>query len=224
MLNGPRLAPKSGRPATSLVVLLHGYGADGRDLIDLGDFWSGELPDTAFVSPHAPEPCTMAPMGRQWFGYTERDDSERWVGVQSAHAGLNAFLDAELARLGLPSSRLALVGFSQGTMVALHTGLRRAVAPAGIVGFSGMHSLPPGLARDEADPDITSRPPVLLIHGDRDDLIPPQALFQATQTLAALEVPVEWHLSPGVGHGIDAEGLRHGGEFLARRFKGGLQA
>lgn len=215
MLNGPRLAPKSGRPASSLVVLLHGYGADGRDLIDLGDFWSGELPDTAFVSPHAPEPCAMAPMGRQWFGYTERDDSERWVGVQSAHAGLNAFLDAELARLGLPGSRLALVGFSQGTMVALHTGLRRAVAPAGIVGFSGIHSLPPERALDAVDADVTSRPPVLLIHGDSDEVIPPLALPRAVESLQAQGIEVRAHLSNGLAHGIDQTGLLLAGNFLS---------
>jgi len=216
MLNGPRLAPKSGRPASSLVVLLHGYGADGRDLIDLGDFWAAELPDTAFVAPHAPEPCAMAPMGRQWFGYTERDDSERWDGVQAAHAGLNAFLDAELARLNLPGSRLALVGFSQGTMVALHTGLRRTVAPAGIVGFSGMHSLPPGSPRNEADPDITSRPPVLLIHGDRDEVIAPQALPDAVESLQARGITVRAHLSNGLGHGIDQTGLLLAGNFLGQ--------
>ena len=156
----------------------------------------------------------MAPMGRQWFGYTERDDSERWDGVQSAHAGLNAFLDAELARLALPGSRLALVGFSQGTMVALHTGLRRTVTPAGIVGFSGMHSLPPERALDEADADITSRPPVLLIHGDRDEVIPPQALPRAVESLEARGIKVRAHRSNGLAHGIDQTGLLLAGDFL----------
>jgi phospholipase/carboxylesterase len=137
---------------------------------------------------------------------------------------LNKFLDAELARHNLPANALALVGFSQGTMMSLHVGLRRATPPAAIVGYSGMLVEPPDGNLQAFAAEIKARPPVLLIHGDRDDLIPPEALFQATQTLAALEVPVEWHLSPGVGHGIDAEGLRHGGEFLARRFKGGRQA
>ena len=104
-------------------------------------------------------------------------------------------------------------------MMALHVGLRRATAPAAIVGYSGLLVEPPEDITPEAfAAEITSRPPVLLVHGDRDDLIPPQALFQATQGLAALGVSAEWHLSPGVGHGIDAEGLRHGGEFLARQF------
>jgi phospholipase/carboxylesterase len=131
---------------------------------------------------------------------------------------LERFLDAELSRQQLPPSALALVGFSQGTMMALHVGLRRAVSPAAIVGYSGLLVEPPDGNLESFAAEITSRPPVLLVHGDRDDLIPPQALFQATEGLAALGVSVEWHLSAGVGHGIDAEGLRHGGEFLARRF------
>ena len=218
-LDGPRLEPRSG-PAHRLVVLLHGYGADGNDLIDIGRAWQGLLPDTAFVSPHAPEPCGQAPAGRQWFPLTFRTPNERWDGVNQAGPQLQRFLDAELARRKLAPSALALVGFSQGTMMALHVGLRRAVPPAAIVGYSGIFVLP-----DDAEPaavagEIIARPPVLLVHGAQDDLIPAQALFQSAQALAALEVPVEWHLSPGVGHGIDQEGLRHGGSFLARRFAG----
>jgi phospholipase/carboxylesterase len=216
-LNGPRLAPRSGA-ARQLVVFLHGYGADGNDLIELGRAWQPLLPQAAFVSPHAPEPCGGAPMGRQWFALTFRDPNERWVGVNKAAPVLERFIDAELARLGLPPSALALVGFSQGTMMALHVGLRRGVPPAAIVGYSGILVLPPD-GNPEAFADaIRSRPPVLLVHGDQDDLIPAQALFQAAQGLAALGVPAQWHLSAGVGHGIDPEGLRHGGEFLARAF------
>jgi phospholipase/carboxylesterase len=217
-LDGPRLEPPSGQ-AKRLVVFLHGYGADGNDLIEIGRAWQGLLPDTAFVSPHAPERCSQAPTGRQWFNLTFRTPNERWDGVNKAAPVLQRFLDAELARRKLPPQALAVVGFSQGTMMALHVGLRRAVAPAAIVGYSGVFVLP-----DDAEPatvtgEIKSRPPVLLIHGDQDDLIPAQALFQGAQALSALEVPVEWHLSQGVGHGIDQEGLRHGGEFLARRMK-----
>jgi phospholipase/carboxylesterase len=215
-LDGPRLEPRSGA-ARRLVVFLHGYGADGNDLIEIGRAWQPLLPDTAFVSPHAPEPCAGAPTGRQWFSLTFRDPDERWRGVNAAAPILNAFLDAELARRKLPPSALALVGFSQGTMMALHVGLRRATPPAAIVGYSGLFVLPNNAAPDVVAGEIKARPPVLLIHGDRDELIPVQALFHATQALAALEVPAEWHISPGVGHGIDQEGLRHGGEFLARR-------
>ena len=215
-LDGPRLEPRSGA-ARKLVVFLHGYGADGKDLIEIGRAWQQFLPDAAFVSPHAPEPCAGAPMGRQWFPLTFRDPDERWKGVNAAAPALNRFLDAELARRKLPASALALVGFSQGTMMALHTGLRRATAPAAIVGYSGLFVLPNNAEPDAVAAEIKSRPPVLLVHGDQDDLIPVEALFHATQALAALEVPTEFHISAGIGHGIDQEGLRHGGEFLARR-------
>jgi phospholipase/carboxylesterase len=213
-LNGPRLEPQS--PAKKLVVFLHGFGADGNDLIAIGREWQEYLPDAAFVSPHAPEPCGGLPMGRQWFPLTFRDMDERWRGVNAAAPILNRFLDAELARRNLPPSALALVGFSQGTMMALHVGLRRAVAPAAIVGYSGIFVLPIGAEPKAIASEVTARPPVLLVHGDRDDLIPVEALTLAAQGLAALDVPVEWHISRGIGHGIDTEGLRYGGEFLAR--------
>ena len=218
-LDGPRLEPRSGT-ARQLVVFLHGYGADGNDLIDIGRAWQNLLPDAAFVSPHAPNPCGQAPVGREWFPLTFRDPDERWTGVNAAAPGLNGFLDAELKRRNLPASALALVGFSQGTMMSLHVGLRRAVAPAAIVGYSGMLVTPEEIDPNAFAAEIRSRPPVLLIHGDADQLIPVQALFHATQGLSALDVPAEWHISSGIGHGIDQEGLRHGGEFLARRFNG----
>jgi phospholipase/carboxylesterase len=214
-LDGPRLEPRSGA-ARQLVVFLHGYGADGNDLIEIGRAWQGLLPQAAFVSPHAPEICAQAGAGRQWFGLTFRDPNERWLGSIKAAPVLERFLDAELKRRNLPPSALALVGFSQGTMMALHVGLRRAVAPLAIVGYSGVLVTPPDGNAEKFAAEIKSRPPVLLIHGDNDDLIPPQALFLAANNLGALEVPVEWHISAGIGHGIDQEGLRHGGEFLMR--------
>jgi phospholipase/carboxylesterase len=216
-LDGPRIEPRAGL-AKQLVVFLHGYGADGNDLIEIGRAWQGLLPDAAFVSPHAPRPCGQAPVGREWFPLTFREPNERWVGVQAAAPVLNAFLDAELARHKLPGSALALVGFSQGTMMALHVGLRRAVAPAAIVGYSGMLVVPETVDPDTFAAEIRAKPPVLLVHGDEDQLIPVQALMHAANGLATLEVPAEWHISPGVGHGIDQEGLRHGDEFLARQF------
>lgn len=216
-IDGPRIAPRSGT-AKQLVVFLHGYGADGNDLISLGREWQSLLPDAAFVSPNAPEPCAGAPMGRQWFGLTFRDPDERWRGVNKAQPILDQFLDAELAKHSLPGTALALVGFSQGTMMSLHAGLRRPVAPAAIVGYSGMFIMPGDGPPETVEGEIASRPPILLIHGDQDELIPVQALFHASSSLSALDVPVEWHISQGVGHGIDQEGLRHGGEFLARRF------
>jgi phospholipase/carboxylesterase len=219
-IDGPRLEPRSGGPARQLVVFLHGYGADGKDLIEIGRAWQALLPNAAFVSPHAPDPCGQAPSGRQWFPLTFRDPNERWTGVNAAAPGLERFLDAELTRRQLPPSALALVGFSQGTMMALHVGLRRAVAPAAILGYSGMLVVPEEIEPETFAAQIRSKPPVLLVHGEADDLIPAMALFHAAQALSALDVPVEWHLSPGIGHSIDQEGLRHGGEFLAKRFSG----
>ena len=217
LIDGPRLAARSGA-TRQLVVFLHGYGADGNDLIDIGRQWQRWLPDAAFVSPHAPEPCGMSPMGRQWFALTFRDPDERWRGVNHAAPALDAFLDAELARHGLTEDRLALVGFSQGTMMALHVGLRRRTAPATIVGYSGMLVGPSGAPPETMREEIRARPPVLLVHGDADEVIPVEALFFSAQALSSLEVPAQWHLSHGIGHGIDGEGLRHGGLFLARAF------
>jgi phospholipase/carboxylesterase len=218
-LDGPRLEPRRGT-ARHLVVFLHGYGADGNDLINIGEAWQRLLPNAAFVSPHAPEPCGMAPVGRQWFPLTFRDPDERWAGVNAAAPILNDFLDNELQRRKLPESALALVGFSQGTMMALHVGLRRAASSAAIVGYSGMLVLPDDAPIEAAAAAIRSRPPVLLVHGALDELIPVQELTRASQGLAALGIPVEWHVSHAIGHGIDAEGLRQGGEFLARRLPG----
>jgi phospholipase/carboxylesterase len=217
-LDGPRLAPKEG-PARQLVVFVHGYGADGNDLIEIGRAWQVWLPNAAFVSPHAPRPCGQAAMGREWFPLTFRSPTERWDGCNMAASSLEAFLDAELARHNLPPSALALVGFSQGTMMSLHVGLRRAVPPAAIVGYSGMLILEGDTDVEGYKPQIRARPPILLIHGDRDELIPVDALFHSANALAAMEIPVEWHIAAGFSHEIDPEGLRQGGDFLARRFR-----
>ncbi len=211
LLDGPRLAPFSGGPATSLVVFLHGYGADGNDLIDIGRLWAPVLPDTAFVSPHAPEPCGEAPIGRQWFPLAGGDPHRLRQGVLSAAPALDAFLDAELAANGLSGDRLALVGFSQGTMMALHVGPRRATALAGIVGYSGLLAGPDHLAAE-----LKQRPPVLLVHGDADPVIPVMALDLARRGLADVGVDVEAHVRPGLQHGIDQEGLALGAGFLKR--------
>src|SRR5436190_22031149 len=215
-IDAARLDPRFG-PARQLVVFLHGYGADGNDLIEIGRAWQPLLPHAAFLAPHAPEACGQAPAGRQWFALTFREADERWVGVNKAAPELQSYLDQELAHRNLPPSALALVGFSQGTMMALHVGLRRAIPPFAIVGYSGLLVGPPEAELEKFTAEIMSKPPILLVHGERDDLIPVDALYHAASGSAALGVPVEWHLAQGIGHGIDPEGLRHGGEFLARR-------
>jgi phospholipase/carboxylesterase len=214
-IDGPRMTPGSGGAPKQLVVFLHGYGADGNDLMSLGQHWRSLLPNAAFASPHAPEPCAGNPFGgRQWFDLTMSDPQERWRGVEKAGPSLNAYIDEQLAAYGLGDEALALVGFSQGTMMALHIGLRRPKKIAAIVGFSGMLVEPSRLKAD-----IRSRPPVLLIHGDRDDVIPVQALQQARNALAEAGVPVETHTAAGLTHGIDGAGLDIAGRFLMNAFK-----
>jgi phospholipase/carboxylesterase len=212
LLDGPRL-PAAGGAARQLVVFLHGYGADGNDLIGLGRKWAKVLPHAAFVSPHAPEPCGMAPMGRQWFNLTFRDAGEMVRGVKHAAPALNAFLDAELKRHNLPSRALALVGFSQGTMLALGVGLTRNPPPTAIVGYSGALASVEALPKNPAE-----APAILLVHGDMDEVIPLDAMMIAREQLARAGLPVEWHVAQGIGHGIDAEGLHLGGAFLKQAF------
>lgn len=235
-IDGPRLPAATGT-AKSLVVLLHGYGADGNDLIELGAQWQRLLPDAAFVAPHAPGRIPGFPPGmgggRQWFALDAYDpnllrrDPHQTAAVYAAMgaaaapavAVLNGFLDAELARHGLPGSRLALVGFSQGTMMALQVGLRRQPAPAAILGYSGAL-----LAGDDLKEQMQGRPPVLLIHGDADEVVPVEAMFAALQVLAAADCPARFHISPGLGHGIGADGLQLGGAFLAESLSRGAAA
>jgi phospholipase/carboxylesterase len=215
MIDGPRLPPRNGAPARKLVVFLHGYGADGNDLIDLGRMFAPIVPDAAFVSPNAPDPCDQSPMGRQWFPLAMGDPHLYWLGVERAAPALNAFLDAELARLGLTDRDLALVGFSQGTMMALHVGLRRKTPIAGIVGYSGLVAGPEHLS----DPGV-HKVPILLVHGDADPIIPVMALHASVQALGGAGFLTEWHVSPGLAHGIDEAGLRLGADFLRRVLAG----
>jgi phospholipase/carboxylesterase len=214
MLSGPRLPPARGA-ATHLVVLCHGYGADGKDLIGLAPLWQRLMPTVAFAAPNAPERCAGAPSGYQWFAISRLEPHAMRSGVEAAAAGLNAFLDAELARLELPPDRLALVGFSQGTMMSLHVGLRRQVKPAAIVGYSGLLTDAEGLERTAQD-----APPILLVHGDADQMIPADFLFSSAAALGRAGAAVQWHLSRGVGHSIDETGLSLGGAFLTLAFRG----
>jgi phospholipase/carboxylesterase len=210
-LDGPIAPPAAGGAPQSMVIFLHGYGSNGDDLIGLAPFWRDALPHTVFLAPNAPQPCPGAPGGYQWWALADLSVQGRAAGVRQAAPALNAYVDAQLARYGLSEERLALVGFSQGTMMALHLGPRRAQALAGIVGYSGMLADPDALAAE-----VRTKPPVLLIHGDADPMVPFAAMRQAETTLAALGFTVATHASPGLGHSIDAAGLRLGEQFLAR--------
>jgi len=232
-IDGPRLSPATA-PARKLVVLIHGYGADGNDLIELGRQWQRLLPDAAFVAPHAADMIPGFPPGmaggRQWFALDSYDpnllrrDPQYTAGIyasmqqaaEKAAPALDAFLDAELKRHGLGPGDLALVGFSQGTMMALHVGLRRDPAPAAILGYSGALLGGPGLEKQ-----IRARPPILLIHGDADEIVPIEAMHAALGNLNTAGIPARFHICPGLGHGIDGQGLALGGSFLAESFAAG---
>ena len=220
-IDGPRAGARPGS-ADALVVFLHGYGADGNDLIGLAGPMGKALGNAAFVSPHAPESCTVNPGGRQWFPIPWLDGSSEFAMGQSFAAAqdcLNGFLDSELERHGLPASHVALAGFSQGTMMALHVGLRRAESFACIVGYSGRLLFPERLATE-----IRSRPPTLLCHGDADEMVPVDSIHEAAAALGAEDVPVRWRISPGLGHGIDEAGLQSGSRFLAEHIRGPSRA
>ncbi|NBC95955.1 MAG: phospholipase [Deinococcus-Thermus bacterium] len=215
-LTGPSYGPAAGGPARRLVVLLHGLGADGNDLIALAPHLAQVLPDAEFVAPNAPQRCDMAPTGYQWFSLQRFDSASILAGVEATAPVLDAFLTEALAARGLTEAALALIGFSQGTMMALHVAPRRAQPVAGVLGYSG---LLPGDALPAAE--VRSRPPVLLVHGEADPIVPFPAMAVAERGLDAAGVPVQAIGRPGVAHGIDQEGLRLGAAFLAKVFGAG---
>jgi phospholipase/carboxylesterase len=212
-LTGPEALPLSGGPARQLVVLLHGVGANGNDLAELIPYVAPALPDAAFIAPDGPFPYDMAPFGRQWFSLADRSVAALAAGIQATAPLLDAFLDQQLARFGLSDGDMALVGFSQGTMMALHVAPRRQRAAAAVVGFSGAVVAPETLGQD-----LRSRPRVLLVHGDADDVVNPACLAHAEQSLSAVGVPVLTDLRPGLGHSIDGPGLGLAVAFLRQAF------
>ncbi len=212
-LDGPRWGPASKGAPKQLVVLCHGLGADGHDLIDLAPTWANALPDAIFAAPDAPDRCDLGPTGRQWWSVADRSPPVVEAGVRRAATFLNPFLDAELTRLGLPPGAYALMGFSQGAMTALFTGLRRATAPRAILAFSGAL-----IAPDSLPAELTHCPPVLLVHGEADEVVPVERSREAEAALRAAGVPVEATYVPRLGHGIDDTGLAIGALALQRGF------
>lgn len=216
-LDGPRFGPAAGGAARQLVVLCHGIGADGHDLIDLAPVWSKALPTAAFVAPTAPAFYDQDPqgLGRQWFSVADRTPSVMQAGARRAAAILDPFVDAECRRLNLPAESCALMGFSQGAMLVLFAGLRRTAAPRAILAYSGALLGPDTLARE-----IANRAPVLIVHGEADDVVACARSKEAETVLRANRVPVEGHYISGLGHGIDEAGLSLGAMTLQRAFSG----
>ncbi|NCP12681.1 MAG: phospholipase [Sphingomonadales bacterium] len=213
MTNGASLKPRSGNKPKNIVLLLHGYGSSGADMIALAPQWQDALPDTLFLAPHAPQRCGMMGAGYQWWGLSGFAPAALAAGAASAAPAIDAFIDRKLAEYELTEADLALVGFSQGTMMALHIGLRRPRAVAAVVGFSGMLTATTGLAHAGLP-----KPPVLLVHGSADPVVPIAALHMAQSELNRLGVEVTTHTSFGVAHSVDPVGLRLGKEFVAKAF------
>lgn len=214
IVNGASRQPLSGNPPRQIVLLLHGFGSSGSDLIGFVPHWQHALPDALFLAPHAPQRCVFGG-GYQWWplnGFTPQALS---AGAASAAGAIDALIDRKLNQYGLTEAQIAIVGFSQGTMMALHVGLRRERRLAGIVGYSGMLTGGRDLAHQ-----IVSRPPVLLVHGSADRVVPVKALHDAEATLRKVGVEVKTHVSPGVGHTADPVGLKMGMGFVMDAFAG----
>lgn len=213
IVNGASLKPRSGEPPKKIVLLLHGFGSSGTDMIALAPAWQEALPDTLFLAPHAPQRCGMMGSGYQWWGLSGFAPSALAAGAASAAPAIDAFIDRKLEQYGLSEADLAIVGFSQGTMMALHVALRRPQAVAAVVGYSGMLAGTLGLNHGDFP-----KPPVLLVHGSADPVVPIAALHMSESELKRLGVEVTTHVSYGVAHTVDPVGLRLGRDFLAAAF------
>jgi len=213
IVNGASLKPRSGEPPRKIVLLLHGFGSSGSDMISLAPAWANAMPNALFLAPHAPQHCGMMGAGYQWWGLSGFAPSALAAGAAAAAPAIDAFIDRKLAQYGLTEADLALVGFSQGTMMALHVGLRRPRGVAAIVGYSGMLAGTLGLGHD-----ALPKPPVLLVHGTADPVVPIAALHMSESELKRLGIDVTTHIAYGVAHSVDPVGLRLGRDFVAEAF------
>jgi phospholipase/carboxylesterase len=211
-LSGLESKPASGKKAKQLIILLHGYGADGADLIELAPYFAEKLPDAHFCSPNAPEKCEMG-FGYQWFSLENRSEEKVLRGSKSAAPILNEYIDEKKKQLGLEDKDVALIGFSQGTMMSLYVGLRRDKPLAGVLGYSGA-LIAPHLLKDE----IKSKPEICLIHGEDDQVVPFDAFTSAMSVLQKQGVMAHGYSQPRLGHGIDPAGMKIGVEFLSGVF------
>ncbi len=208
VLSGPSLTSGNG-PTKQLVILLHGYGANGDDLIELGHQWSSFLPDAEFLAPHAPFSCEMTALGYQWFSLESWHPDFLLEQLHLALPHLNKFIDVNLAKRGLSEDNLGIIGFSQGAMMALHVALTRALPCAGVIGYSGALIYGPTTGQEK-------KSPVLLIHGDADEVVPYASMGKAEERLSSMGVPVQTYTCPAFGHGINQKGIEVGGHFLRK--------
>ncbi len=203
--------PLSGGVPKKIVVLLHGYGSNGQDLISLAPYFQPAVPDAVFVSPDAPFPCE-AGFGFEWFSLEQRTPAKYLEGAQAAHPVLDGYLDQILNEYNLSNEDMALVGFSQGTMVSLYTGLRRVSPIAGVLGYSG------ALIGADSVPNDGKKPAIYLIHGEIDSVVPVEAYHQARAELGKKGYPLSGHTSAHLEHSIDGEGIESGSKFLSEIF------
>lgn len=202
--------PLSGAKPKKIVLSLHGLGSNGMDLLGLAPYWAQALPDAVFISPDAPFPCDMAPVGFQWFSLQDRRLEAMLEGVEQVEPVLQEYITQILQHYDLTEKDLALVGFSQGTMMSLYAGPRRAKQIAGILGYSGALIGGEGLA------EVSSKPPVYLVHGEADDVVPVTAYRHAVEALRQNGFDVQGHTTPYLPHSIDNDGIEAGAKFLAR--------
>ena len=212
IVNGASLQPLSGAAPKQIVLLLHGFGSSGSDMIALAPTWQRGLPDALFLAPHAPQRTGFG-AGYQWWALSDLSPLALAAGAASAAPAIDEFIDRKLKQYDLTETDLSIVGFSQGTMMALQVGLRRASQVAGIVGYSGMLT---GADRLRHDP--ITKPPVLLVHGSMDPVVPVAALHTAESELKHIGIDVTTHVSFGVAHSVDPVGLRLGAEFVSKAF------
>ncbi len=208
-LSGPILAPQSGAPPHQIVVLLHGYGSDGQDLISLGGYWQDILPDALFVAPNAPDRSLDNPMGYQWFPVVADKAADRFGRAAAGRGAIVDVLEALWAQTDLGPRETVLVGFSQGAMMALHVGLSLDAPLMGIVAFAGMLIPPAGFAEGGGP-----KPPICLVHGDEDRVVDPKASADAAELLRAKGFSVSYHVARGAGHTITPDGLSFAGDFI----------
>ena len=214
MISGPIIEPSSGNSPKQMIIFVHGYGADGNDLIGLANYFQSTLPEAIFLSPHAPEACSMNPSGYQWFDLTSTDPAVLWSKILVAADHLNEFIDSKLLEYNIAEENLALIGFSQGTMMSLHVSLRRKNTMAAVLGYSGRL-----IGADLLKDDLISKPSIYLIHGDQDPMVPYQESLTAEKVLKKYSIDIKTHISEHTQHSIAEDGLRIGVDFLASKLK-----